>query len=187
MLLDRGAMITIPHDIKCGCEDCVDAQKDDSLRFSLARINSYKALSSTSMIALSSRDPIVTGRKIIPPQSLQRAKTLFQFCNSLLQLSICQMNSNGLAFWKPNFAMSTSNSDPRFKNLWQNWSTTPVPGIVTTTTSICIFIAKKSPSLPTTLELLGKGTIRSPSPWPRATHFLAWLEKIELTRIPGAL
>ena len=52
------------------------------------------------------------------------------------------MNSNGLAFWKPNFAMSTSNSDPRFKNLWQNWLTTPVPGIVTTT-SIFIFIAAK--------------------------------------------
>ena len=61
MLLDRGAMITIPHDIKCGCEECIEAQKDDSLRFSLARINSYKALSSPSMIALSSRDPIIPG------------------------------------------------------------------------------------------------------------------------------
>ena len=64
MLLDRGAMITIPHDIKCGCEECIEAQKDDSLRFSLARINSYKALASSSMIALSSRDPIITGKQI---------------------------------------------------------------------------------------------------------------------------
>ena len=103
MLLDRGAMITIPHDIKCGCEDCVDAQKDDSLRFSLARINSYKALSSSSMIALSSRDPIVTGRKIVLSQSLvQRAKILlriwilqfstpaFDLSNELKRLSVLE-------------------------------------------------------------------------------------------------
>ena len=32
-------------------------------RFSLARINAYKALSSPSLIALSSKDPILTGKK----------------------------------------------------------------------------------------------------------------------------
>ena len=97
MLLDRGAMITIPHDIKCGCEDCVDAQKDDSLRFSLARINSYKALSSSSMIALSSRDPIVTGRKIpisIKEQNiipiLQFSTSAFDLSNELKRLSVLE-------------------------------------------------------------------------------------------------
>ena len=37
MLLDRGATVPIPHDLKCSCEECVRASKDDSLRFSLAR------------------------------------------------------------------------------------------------------------------------------------------------------
>ena len=44
MLLDRGATIPMPHDVKCSCEECVDSSSDDSLRFSLARINSYKVL-----------------------------------------------------------------------------------------------------------------------------------------------
>ena len=42
MLLDRGATIPMPHDVKCPCEECVDSSGDDSLRFSLARINAYK-------------------------------------------------------------------------------------------------------------------------------------------------
>ena len=42
MLLDRGATIPMPHDVKCPCEECVDSSADDSLRFSLARINAYK-------------------------------------------------------------------------------------------------------------------------------------------------
>jgi hypothetical protein len=33
MLLDRGASIPIPHDVKCGCDECVEASNDDSLRF----------------------------------------------------------------------------------------------------------------------------------------------------------
>ncbi|XP_040567143.1 transient receptor potential protein isoform X1 [Lepeophtheirus salmonis] len=60
LLLDRGATIPMPHDIKCSCDICVSSHSDDSLRFSLSRINSYKALSSPSLIALSSKDPILT-------------------------------------------------------------------------------------------------------------------------------
>jgi Transient receptor ion channel II len=42
MLLDRGATIPIPHDVKCSCDDCVIGSADDSLKFSLARINAYR-------------------------------------------------------------------------------------------------------------------------------------------------
>ena len=42
MLLDRGATIPIPHDVKCSCDDCVIGSTDDSLKFSLARINAYR-------------------------------------------------------------------------------------------------------------------------------------------------
>jgi len=43
MLLDRGATIPIPHDVKCSCDDCVIGSADDSLKFSLARINAYRS------------------------------------------------------------------------------------------------------------------------------------------------
>ncbi|ENN82232.1 hypothetical protein YQE_01388, partial [Dendroctonus ponderosae] len=60
ILLDRGATISMPHDIKCGCDDCVNQSEEDSLRHSLSRLNEYKALASPSLIALSSSDPLLT-------------------------------------------------------------------------------------------------------------------------------
>ena len=64
MLLDRGATIPMPHDVKCSCDECIESSSNDSLRFSLSRINAYKALASSSLIALSSKDPILTGKYI---------------------------------------------------------------------------------------------------------------------------
>ncbi|XP_037793862.1 transient receptor potential protein-like [Penaeus monodon] len=60
LLLDRGASLPMPHDIRCGCDECIISTEDDSLRHSLSRINAYKALASPSLIALSSKDPIRT-------------------------------------------------------------------------------------------------------------------------------
>ncbi|KAF5272565.1 hypothetical protein FQR65_LT04904 [Abscondita terminalis] len=60
ILLDRGATIPMPHDIKCGCDECIRESKEDSLRQALSRLNEYKALASPSLIALSSSDPILT-------------------------------------------------------------------------------------------------------------------------------
>uniref|UniRef100_A0A1B0CBR7 Transient receptor ion channel domain-containing protein n=1 Tax=Lutzomyia longipalpis TaxID=7200 RepID=A0A1B0CBR7_LUTLO len=60
LLLDRGATLPVPHDVRCGCDECVISSEKDSLRHSQSRINAYKALSSSSLIALSSRDPILT-------------------------------------------------------------------------------------------------------------------------------
>lgn len=45
---------------RCGCDECVTSSEQDSLRHSQSRINAYKALSSSSLIALSSKDPIST-------------------------------------------------------------------------------------------------------------------------------
>eukprot|EP00095_Tigriopus_kingsejongensis_P011532 snap_masked-scaffold33_size549341-processed-gene-1.10 protein:Tk11532 transcript:snap_masked-scaffold33_size549341-processed-gene-1.10-mRNA-1 annotation:"trp channel protein" len=75
MLLDRGATIPMPHDVKCSCDDCIDDSASDSLRFSLARINAYKALASPSLIALSSKDPILTA---------------FELSNELKRLSVME-------------------------------------------------------------------------------------------------
>ncbi|KAK4887152.1 hypothetical protein RN001_003423 [Aquatica leii] len=60
LLLDRGATLPVPHDVKCGCDDCIKLSKEDSLRHSQSRINAYKALISPSLISLSSKDPLLT-------------------------------------------------------------------------------------------------------------------------------
>ncbi|CAL4075123.1 unnamed protein product, partial [Meganyctiphanes norvegica] len=60
LLLDRGASLPMPHDIRCGCDECITSTEEDSLRHSLARINAYRALASPSLIALSSKDPVRT-------------------------------------------------------------------------------------------------------------------------------
>jgi hypothetical protein len=60
ILLDRGATLPTPHDVRCGCDECVTSSDQDSLRHSQSRINAYKALTSSSLIALSSRDPLLT-------------------------------------------------------------------------------------------------------------------------------
>ncbi|CAL4115341.1 unnamed protein product, partial [Meganyctiphanes norvegica] len=60
ILLDRGATLPGPHDLRCGCDECVTSRQEDSLRHSRSRINAYRALASPSLIALSSKDPILT-------------------------------------------------------------------------------------------------------------------------------
>lgn len=60
ILLDRGATLPLPHDVRCGCKECVTSRLEDSLRHSRSRINAYRALASPSLIALSSKDPILT-------------------------------------------------------------------------------------------------------------------------------
>lgn len=60
ILLDRGASLPVPHDVRCGCDECVASSSADSLRHSQARINAYRALTAPSLIALSSRDPLLT-------------------------------------------------------------------------------------------------------------------------------
>lgn len=60
MLLDRGYRIPRPHDLTCHCDDCLKGSTSDVLGHSRARINAYRALASPSLIALSSKDPILT-------------------------------------------------------------------------------------------------------------------------------
>ncbi|XP_071554323.1 transient-receptor-potential-like protein isoform X1 [Temnothorax nylanderi] len=60
LLLDRGATLPMPHDVRCGCDDCLQAIIGDPLRLSSTRISEYKALASPSLIALSSTDPLMT-------------------------------------------------------------------------------------------------------------------------------
>ncbi|KAL7031376.1 hypothetical protein ACKWTF_006982 [Chironomus riparius] len=60
LLLDRGATLPQPHDVKCPCDECIRKSSEDSLRHSLSRVSEYRALASPSLIALSSVDPLQT-------------------------------------------------------------------------------------------------------------------------------
>ncbi|XP_011630949.1 transient receptor potential protein-like [Pogonomyrmex barbatus] len=60
LLLDRALALALAFYCRCGCDECVTSSEQDSLRHSQSRINSYRALTSSSLIALSSRDPLLT-------------------------------------------------------------------------------------------------------------------------------
>ena len=60
ILLDRGDRIPKPHDVRCSCTECVTKSSEDRLNHSRSRINAYRALASPSLVALSSKDPILT-------------------------------------------------------------------------------------------------------------------------------
>jgi transient-receptor-potential-like protein len=64
LLLDRGATLPQPHDVKCPCDDCIRKTSEDSLRHSLSRVSEYRALASPSLIALSSNDPLQTAFQV---------------------------------------------------------------------------------------------------------------------------
>ena len=60
LLLLRGATIEEPHDYFCACALCVSQRVYDIVRYSHARLNTFKALASPAYISLSSEDPIAT-------------------------------------------------------------------------------------------------------------------------------
>ena len=85
ILLDRGATLPTPHDLKCSCDCCLTSSQEDSLRFSLSRINAYKALASPSLIALTSSDPILTAFQLSDElKKLRNMET--QFCSEYNEL-----------------------------------------------------------------------------------------------------
>ncbi|XP_041440424.1 short transient receptor potential channel 4 [Xenopus laevis] len=59
-LVQKGVSVPRPHEVRCNCVECVSGSDVDSLRHSRSRLNIYRALSSPSLIALSSEDPFLT-------------------------------------------------------------------------------------------------------------------------------
>lgn len=87
ILLDRGASLPTPHDLKCSCDSCITASQEDSLRFSLSRINAYRALASPSLISLTSSDPILTAFQL--SNELKKLKKMeSQFCAQYSELRL---------------------------------------------------------------------------------------------------
>lgn len=61
LLLDRNIChLPDPHDPNCECDSCTKSRLEDCLRYSKSRLNSYKALASPCLMALSSTDPLLS-------------------------------------------------------------------------------------------------------------------------------
>lgn len=64
LLLSRGARIEQPHAMSCSCYKCLVNSQTDSLRHSLMRIHTYRALASPAWMSLTSPDPILSAFKL---------------------------------------------------------------------------------------------------------------------------
>lgn len=64
LLLSHGAVIDRPHPLSCCCTRCREGIHTDSLRYSLRRIHTYRALASAAWISLTSEDPVLTAFKV---------------------------------------------------------------------------------------------------------------------------
>lgn len=64
LLLSRGALIDRPHRSTCRCNECTIMTKEDSLKYSLWRMNTYRALASPAWISLTSPDPVLAAFKL---------------------------------------------------------------------------------------------------------------------------
>ncbi|RUS92006.1 hypothetical protein EGW08_000219, partial [Elysia chlorotica] len=60
LLLQRGDTITPPHKFGCVCQECINKNKFDQLRFAQCRLDSYRGLASEAYISLYSKDPFLT-------------------------------------------------------------------------------------------------------------------------------
>ncbi|GFR70679.1 short transient receptor potential channel 6 [Elysia marginata] len=60
LLLQRGDTITRPHKFSCICQECINKNKFDQLRFAQCRLDSYRGLASEAYISLYSKDPFLT-------------------------------------------------------------------------------------------------------------------------------
>ncbi|VDL88686.1 unnamed protein product [Schistocephalus solidus] len=64
LLLSRGARIERPHRSNCCCKDCIMMNREDSLKYSLWRMNTYRALASPAWLSLTSPDPVLAAFKL---------------------------------------------------------------------------------------------------------------------------
>ncbi|KJH41533.1 transient-receptor-potential calcium channel protein [Dictyocaulus viviparus] len=86
MLLRKDARIERPHRYSCICETCDRERLNDSLQYSLKRINTYRALASPAWMSLTSPDPILSAFKL-SWELQQLAVVEHEFKETYLQLA----------------------------------------------------------------------------------------------------
>ncbi|KAG7174303.1 Transient-receptor-potential protein-like 2 [Homarus americanus] len=86
LFLSRGAYIDKPHPLSCCCRQCTEGFHDDSLRYSMRRIHTYRALASPAWISLTSEDPVLAAFRL--SWELERlARVENEFKDTYLELS----------------------------------------------------------------------------------------------------
>ncbi|XP_069168156.1 transient-receptor-potential-like protein isoform X3 [Procambarus clarkii] len=86
LFLSRGAYIDKPHPLSCCCRPCTEGFHADSLRYSMRRIHTYRALASPAWISLTSEDPILAAFRL--SWELERlARVENEFKDTYLELS----------------------------------------------------------------------------------------------------
>ena len=123
---------------RCGCEDCTESRGEDSLRHSRRRINAYRALASPSLIALSSKDPILTAFEL--SWELRRlAFSEHEFKSEyLVSHSSCLIHTVLLSQYRPCGNKSWTSprpcwTTPGAPQSWRSSSTTTRPDLPTST------------------------------------------------------
>ena len=96
---------------RCGCEDCSESRGEDSLRHSRRRINAYRALASPSLIALSSKDPILTAFKL----SWELRELAFAECEFKSEYMVCVFFLN-ICFISNNLILELKKTMSRFRD-----------------------------------------------------------------------
>ncbi|XP_035239889.1 short transient receptor potential channel 4-like [Anguilla anguilla] len=80
LLVQKGVSMPQPHEVRCNCVECVSSSDVDSLRHSRSRLNTYRALASPSLIALSSEDPFLTAFQLSwELQELSKVENEFKY------------------------------------------------------------------------------------------------------------
>ncbi|KAK7028247.1 anthranilate synthase component II, variant, partial [Halocaridina rubra] len=80
------AYIDKPHPLSCCCRQCTEGFHADSLRYSMRRIHTYRALASPAWISLTSEDPILAAFRL--SWELERlARVENEFKDTYLELS----------------------------------------------------------------------------------------------------
>lgn len=80
--------------VRCGCDECVTSRFEDSLRHSRSRINAYRALASPSLIALSSKDPILTAFEL----SWELRRLSFMEHEFKLEYQVCVFDKTDVSY-----------------------------------------------------------------------------------------
>jgi transient receptor potential cation channel subfamily C len=122
LLLDKGFTLTVPHHIKCKCEQCFDERANDFLRHSRSRFNAYQALSSPTLIGLTTKDPLLTAFQLsLQLKRLSDLETEFRVEYMQLREKVQNFAVSLLDHVRTfNELMIILNYDPKYQNKSQN-------------------------------------------------------------------
>ncbi|KAK3106625.1 hypothetical protein FSP39_023931 [Pinctada imbricata] len=64
MIILKGAVLEMPHDYFCSCDECISEQEKDYMVFCNKRLDTFRALASPAYLALTEHDPIIASFRL---------------------------------------------------------------------------------------------------------------------------